>query len=84
MSAVPFIDVRSEFLPTRGDIRRTDRLSALVAPAAERVPASACARGGSLDSPGVEAFYVTLLVLSGVVITWFTVFVVYKLYKGQS
>jgi hypothetical protein len=32
----------------------------------------------------VEAFFATLLVLSGVFITWFTVFVVYKLYKGQS
>jgi hypothetical protein len=32
----------------------------------------------------VEAFFATLLVLSGVSITWFTLFVLYKLYKGQS
>jgi hypothetical protein len=32
----------------------------------------------------VEAFFATLLVLSGVFITWFTLFVLYKLYKGQS
>jgi hypothetical protein len=37
-----------------------------------------------LHSPTVEAFFATLLVLSGVFITWFTVYVVYKLYKGQS
>jgi hypothetical protein len=35
-----------------------------------------------LHSPIVEAFFATLLVLSGVFITWFTVYVVYKLYKG--
>jgi hypothetical protein len=34
--------------------------------------------------PAVEAFFATLLVLSGLVITWFSVYVVYKLYKGQS
>lgn len=33
---------------------------------------------------GVEAFFATLLVLSGLMITWFSVYVVYKLYKGQS
>jgi hypothetical protein len=32
----------------------------------------------------VEAFFVTLLALAGVVIAWFSVYVVYKLYKGQS
>jgi hypothetical protein len=32
----------------------------------------------------VEAFFATLLVLTGVFITWFAVYVVYKLYKGQS
>lgn len=37
-----------------------------------------------LHSPTVEAFFATLLVLSGLFITWFTVYVVYKLYKGQS
>lgn len=37
-----------------------------------------------LHCPTVEAFFATLLVLSGVFITWFTVYVVYKLYKGQS
>ena len=37
-----------------------------------------------LDCPPVEAFFVTLLVLSGLAITWFSVYVVYKLYKGQS
>jgi hypothetical protein len=32
--------------------------------------------------PAVEAVFVTLLVLSGVLITWFAGYVVYKLYKG--
>jgi hypothetical protein len=32
----------------------------------------------------VEAFFASLLVLSGVFITWFTFYVLYKLYKGQS
>jgi hypothetical protein len=34
--------------------------------------------------PAVEAFFVALLVLSGALITWFAVYVVYKLYKGQA
>ncbi len=32
----------------------------------------------------MEAFFITLLVLSGLVITWFAFYVVYKLYKGQA
>jgi hypothetical protein len=32
----------------------------------------------------VEAFYVSLLVLVGLVVTWFAGFVVYKLFRGQS
>jgi hypothetical protein len=31
----------------------------------------------------LEGFYTSLLVLSALVITWFAVFVVYKLFKGQ-
>ncbi len=31
----------------------------------------------------VEGFYLTLLVLSALTIAWFSVFVVYKLFKGQ-
>jgi hypothetical protein len=31
----------------------------------------------------LEAFYTGLLVLSAVVIVWFSVFVVWRLYKGQ-
>ena len=31
----------------------------------------------------LEAFYLTLLVLSALTIAWFSVFVVYKLFKGQ-
>lgn len=32
----------------------------------------------------LELFFVGLLVLSAVVITWFAGYVVYKLYRGQS
>lgn len=32
----------------------------------------------------VEAFYTGLLVLAGIAIAWFSGYVVYKLYKGQS
>jgi hypothetical protein len=32
----------------------------------------------------VEAFYVSLLVLVGVFITWFAGYVVYKLFRGQN
>jgi hypothetical protein len=32
----------------------------------------------------VEALFVSLLALSGLAITWFAVYVVYKLYKGQA
>jgi hypothetical protein len=32
----------------------------------------------------VEAFYVSLLVLVGLVVTWFAGYVVYKLFRGQS
>lgn len=32
----------------------------------------------------LEIFFVGLLVLSAVVITWFAGYVVYKLYRGQS
>lgn len=31
----------------------------------------------------LELFYTSLLVLSAVVISWFSVFVVWRLYKGQ-
>ncbi len=31
----------------------------------------------------LEAFYLALLVLSTLVIGWFSVYVVYKLFKGQ-
>ena len=31
----------------------------------------------------IEAVYLTLLCLSALVIAWFAVFVVYKLFKGQ-
>jgi hypothetical protein len=31
----------------------------------------------------VEAFYISLLVLVGVFVTWFAGYVVYKLYQGQ-
>ncbi len=31
----------------------------------------------------VEGFYLSLLVLSALTIAWFSVFVVYKLFKGQ-
>ncbi len=32
----------------------------------------------------VELFYIGLLVVMSLLITWFTGYVVYKLYKGQS
>lgn len=32
---------------------------------------------------GLEIFYLTLLVLSSIVIGWFAVYVVYKLFAGQ-
>lgn len=32
----------------------------------------------------MEAFFISLLALSGLVITWFAGYVVYKLYKGQA
>jgi hypothetical protein len=32
---------------------------------------------------GLEIFYLGLLVLSAVAISWFSVFVVYRLFKGQ-
>lgn len=32
---------------------------------------------------GVEAFFTTLLVLAGIAITWFAVYVVYRLYADQ-
>jgi hypothetical protein len=31
----------------------------------------------------LEAFYLVLLVLSALTIAWFSVYVVYKLFKGQ-
>ena len=41
-------------------------------------------RPGWIDSRAVEAFYITLLVLVGLVITWFAGYVVYKLFQGQN
>jgi hypothetical protein len=32
----------------------------------------------------VEAFYISLLVVVGVVVTWFAGYVVYKLFRGQG
>ena len=32
----------------------------------------------------IEIFFSTLLVLVSIVIVWFAVYVVYKLYRGQS
>lgn len=32
----------------------------------------------------IEIFYTALLVLSSLLIGWFSVYVVYKLFKGQS
>jgi len=32
----------------------------------------------------LEVFFTSLLVLVGVFITWFAMYVVYKLFKGQS
>jgi hypothetical protein len=32
----------------------------------------------------LEAFYTTLLVVIALIISWFGVYVVYKLFKGQS
>jgi len=31
----------------------------------------------------VEAFYVSLLALTGVAVAWFAAYVVYKLFRGQ-
>lgn len=38
----------------------------------------------SIDVQAFEIFYTTLLCLSAVVITWFAVYVIYKLFRGQS
>ena len=38
----------------------------------------------AMNFGAIEAFYLTLLILVGIVITWFAGFVVYKLYKGQK
>lgn len=35
------------------------------------------------DLHGLEIFYTTLLVLSSLVIGWFSVYVLYKLFTGQ-
>lgn len=35
------------------------------------------------DLHSLEVFYTTLLVLSSLVIGWFTVYVLYKLFTGQ-
>jgi len=32
----------------------------------------------------VEVFYIGLLVFVGIFMAWFSVYVVYKLYRGQS
>jgi len=32
----------------------------------------------------VEAFFVSLLVLVGLLVTWFAGYVVYKLFRGQA
>ena len=40
--------------------------------------------GAPLDSPPVEAFFITLLVLVALFVTWFAGYVVYKLYRGQQ
>jgi hypothetical protein len=32
----------------------------------------------------VDAFYLTVLVLSGVAVSWFAGFAAYRLYKGQG
>ena len=40
--------------------------------------------GRTLDSSPVEALFVSLLVLAGLTIAWFSVYVVYKLFKGQA
>ena len=37
-----------------------------------------------MDLAALEIFYSSLLVLSALVIGWFSVYVVYKLFKGQS
>lgn len=34
--------------------------------------------------PRVELFFASLLVIAGLIITWFAVFVVYRLFKGQA
>jgi hypothetical protein len=41
-------------------------------------------RGDADRLRDVEAFYVSLLVLVGVAVTWFAGYVVYKLFRGQS
>lgn len=33
---------------------------------------------------GLEIFYLTLLILASLAIVWFSVFVVYRLFKGQA
>jgi hypothetical protein len=66
-----------------GNLRRCD--VSLTVRRRRRPGVAASARDvRKLHCPTVEAFFATLLVLSGVFITWFTVYVVYKLYKGQS
>jgi hypothetical protein len=35
------------------------------------------------DRGVLEGFYLTLLILSALTISWFAVFVVYRLFKGQ-
>ncbi len=37
-----------------------------------------------MDLGTLELFYTSLLVLSSLVIGWFSVYAVYKLFKGQS
>ncbi len=39
--------------------------------------------GARTKLPAVEALFTTLLVLAGVAITWFAVYVVYRLYADQ-
>jgi hypothetical protein len=40
-------------------------------------------RDRTIDCSTVEAFYISLLVLIGLVVTWFAGYVVYKLFQGQ-
>lgn len=44
----------------------------------------AVARASTDTVSVVEAFYVSLLVLVGIVVTWFAGYVVYKLFRGQN